>query len=51
MRAVAPIILMLALSACNNEPPAPKPVETEVPKQFTAERRTDCRSRARSARR
>ncbi|MGZ3173387.1 MAG: DUF2155 domain-containing protein, partial [Croceibacterium sp.] len=34
MRAVAPIILMLALSACNNEPPAPKPVETEVPKQL-----------------
>lgn len=34
MRALAPIILILALAACNNEPPAPKPVETEVPKEF-----------------
>lgn len=34
MRAAAPIFLILSLGACNNEPPAPKPVETEVPKQF-----------------
>jgi hypothetical protein len=34
MRAFAPTFLILAVAACNNEPPAPKPVETEVPKQF-----------------
>jgi hypothetical protein len=35
MRALAPIMLAAAaLAACNNEPPAPKPVETEVPKQL-----------------
>lgn len=34
MRALAPIAALVALAACNNEPPAPKPVETEVPKQF-----------------
>jgi hypothetical protein len=34
MRALAPLAALVALAACNNEPPAPKPVETEVPKQF-----------------
>jgi hypothetical protein len=34
MRALAPIMLAATLAACNNEPPAPKPVETEVPKQL-----------------
>ena len=34
MRALVPILLAAALAACNNEPPAPKPVETEVPKQL-----------------
>ena len=35
MRALAPLAVLVALAGCNNEPPAPKPVETEVPKQFT----------------
>jgi len=34
MRALAPIMFAAALAACNNEPPAPRPVETEVPKQL-----------------
>lgn len=34
MRAIAPTFLILALAACNNEPPPPKPVETEVPRQL-----------------
>ena len=34
MRALAPMILVLALAACNNEPPKPKPVETTVPKEL-----------------
>jgi len=34
VRALVPILLAAALAACNNEPPAPKPVETEVPKQL-----------------
>ena len=34
MRALA-LLPFAALAACNNEPPAPKPVETEVPKEFT----------------
>lgn len=34
MRLLA-LLPIAALAACNNEPPAPKPVETEVPKQFT----------------
>ncbi len=29
------LLPIAALVACNSEPPAPKPVETEVPKQFT----------------
>jgi hypothetical protein len=35
MRVLAPLAALAALAACNNEPPAPRPVETEVPKQFT----------------
>lgn len=35
MRALAPLAALAALAACNNEPPKPRPVETEVPKQFT----------------
>jgi hypothetical protein len=34
MRAFAPIALAAALAACNNEPPKPRPVETEVPSQL-----------------
>ena len=34
MRALALMPLAQAHAACNNEPPAPKPVETEVPKQL-----------------
>ena len=34
MRALALLPLGLALAACDNEPPAPKPVETEVPRQL-----------------
>jgi hypothetical protein len=35
VRALAPLAALAALAACNNEPPKPRPVETEVPKQFT----------------
>jgi hypothetical protein len=35
MRSLAPFAALIALAACNNEPPAPRPVETEVPKEFT----------------
>lgn len=34
MRALALAVLVFTLAACNNEPPRPKPVETEVPKEF-----------------
>ena len=34
MRLVALLPLAVALAACNNEPPKPKPVETAVPKQI-----------------
>jgi hypothetical protein len=34
MRALAPLAALVALSACNNQPPAPRPVETEVPEQL-----------------
>ena len=34
MRGFAPIVLAAALAACNNEPPRPRPVETEVPRQL-----------------
>jgi hypothetical protein len=35
VRALALLPVGLALAACNNEPPAPRPVETEVPPEFT----------------
>ena len=34
MRGFAPIVLAAALAACNNEPPRPRPVETEVLRQL-----------------
>lgn len=36
MRPAAILCAMLALSACNSEPPAPKAVETEVPEELRA---------------
>jgi hypothetical protein len=34
VRALALLPVGLALAACNNEPPKPRPVETEVPQEF-----------------
>jgi len=35
MRALAPILALLLVAACNNEPPKPRPVETAVPKELS----------------
>ena len=34
MRRVTPTVLLASLAACSEAPPAPRPVETEVPEEF-----------------